>query len=66
MQEEITQGAIAISVETSKMTASLLQKAMTTVLDKTKNIKGQFHHEKQTMRQLMKHNTSVSNIEFTD
>lgn len=66
MQEEITQGAIAISVETSKMTASVLQKAMKKVLAEMKNKKGQLHHGKQTIRQLMKHNTGVSNIEITN
>ena len=66
MQEEITQGAIAISVEASKMTASLLQKAMKKVLAEMQKKHSQLHHGKQTIRQLMKHNTGVSNIEITD
>ena len=33
MQEEITQGAVSLSVETGKMTADLLQKAVKKVLE---------------------------------
>ena len=50
------------------MTAQLLQQAMKKVLadmEKHKN-DPQLHHGKQTLRQLMKHNTGVSNIEITD
>ena len=68
MQEEITQGAVTLSVETGKLTAQLLQQAMKKVLadmEKHKN-DPQLRHGKQTLRQLMKHNTGVSNIEITD
>ena len=68
MQEEITQKTLALCVETGKMTAQLLQQAMKKVLadmEKHKN-DPQLHHGKQTLRQLMKHNTGVSNIEITD
>ena len=68
MQEEITQKTLALCVEASKMTAQLLQQAMKKVLaDMEKHKKNpQFRHGKQTLRQLMKHNTGVSNIEITD
>ena len=68
MQEEITQGAVTLSVETGKLTAQLLQQAMKKVLaDMEKHKKNpQLRHGKQTLRQLMKHNTGVSNIEITD
>ncbi len=33
MQEEITQGAVSLSVEAGKMTADLLQKALKKVLE---------------------------------
>ena len=68
MQEEITQKTLALCVETGKMTAQLLQQAMKKVLaDMEKHKKNpQFRHGKQTLRQLMKHNTGVSNIEITD
>ena len=64
MQEEITQKTLALCVETGKMTAQLLQQAMKKVLadmEKHKN-DPQLRHGKQTLRQLMKHNTGVSNI----
>ena len=68
LQEEITQKTLALCVEASKMTAQLLQQAMKKVLaDMEKHKKNsQFRHGKQTLRQLMKHNTGVSNIEITD
>ena len=68
MQEEITQKTLALCVEASKMTAQLLQQAMKKVLaDMEKHKKNpQLRHGKQTLRQLMKHNTGVSNIEITD
>ena len=68
LQEEITQKTLALCVETGKITAQLLQQAMKKVLadmEKHKN-DPQLHHGKQTLRQLMKHNTGVSNIEITD
>ena len=68
MQEEITQKTLALCVEASKMTAQLLQQAIKKVLaDMEKHKKNpQLRHGKQTLRQLMKHNTGVSNIEITD
>ena len=68
LQEEITQKTLALWVEASKMTAQLLQQAMKKVLaDMEKHKKNpQLRHGKQTLRQLMKHNTGVSNIEITD
>lgn len=67
LQEEITQKTLALCVEASKMTAQLLQQAMKKVLaDMEKHKKNpQLRHGKQTLRQLMKHNTGVSNIEIT-
>lgn len=69
MQEEITQGAVAICVEATKMSADLLQKAMKKVLEEIEKGKAKAaapRGGKQTLRQLMKHNTGVSNIEITD
>lgn len=57
-------------VEATKLSAGMLQQAMKKVLDEMqKGVTGhktKLHHGKQTLRQLMKHNTSVSNIEITD
>ena len=68
LQEEITQKTLALCVEASKMTAQLLQQAMKKVLADMENHKKNppLRHGKQTLRQLMKHNTGVSNIEITD
>lgn len=66
MQEEITQKTIALSIQTSKLTADVLQKALKKMLSVGKNKLQQPHKGKQTMRQLMKHNTGVSNIEITN
>lgn len=66
MQEEITQKTIALSIQTGKLTAALLQKAIKKLLAARKNQKNKLHTGKQTMRQLMKHNTGVSNIEITN
>lgn len=68
LQEEITQKTLGLCVEASKMTAQLLQQAMKKVLADMENHKKNppLRHGKQTLRQLMKHNTGVSNIEITD
>ena len=53
-----------------QLSAGMLQQAMKKVLDEMqKGVTGhktKLHHGKQTLRQLMKHNTGVSNIEITD
>lgn len=66
MQEEVTQKTIALSIQTAKLTASVLQKALKKLLEAQKKKKPRLHQGKQTLRQLMKHNTGVSNIEITD
>ena len=70
MQEEVTQRTVALCVEATKLSAGMLQQAMKKVLDKMqKGVTGhktKLHHGKQTLRQLMNHNTGVSNIEITD
>ena len=70
MQEEVTQRTVALCVEATKLSAGMLQQVMKKVLDEMqKGVAGhktKLHHGKQTLRQLMKHNTGVSNIEITD
>ena len=66
MQEEITQKTIALSVQVTKLTASVLQKAIKQLLAAGKNKLQQPTKGKQTLRQLMKQNTGVSNIEITN
>ena len=68
MQEEVDQKTIALAVNTTKMTGRVLAKAIQMYLahqkDKSKNPK--IYHGKQTIKQLMKQNTGLSNIEITD
>lgn len=50
MQEEITQGAVSLSVEAGKMTADLLQKALKKVLEEMQKKPSQrtLHQGRQT------------------
>lgn len=68
MQEEVDQKTIALAVNTTKMTGRVLAKAIQMYLqhrkDKSKN--PEIYHGKQTIKQLMKQNTGLSNIEITD
>ena len=68
MQEEITQGAVSLSVEAGKMTADLLQKAVKKVLEEMQKKPAQrtLHQGKQTLRQLKQHGAALTNIEITE
>ena len=65
MQDEINEKTVALYIKTGKLTAEVLQKAMKAVLAQTKKQIGRQPHGKQTLKQLMKQNTGVSNIEIT-
>ena len=66
MQEEVTQKTIAISIQATKLTASVLQKAIKQPLVAGKNKLQQPAQGKQTLRQLRKHRASLSNIDITE
>jgi len=66
MQDEVNEKVVALSIKGSKLTAEMLQKAMKALLAKGKQQIGKQPHGKQTLRQLMKQNAGVSNIEITD
>ncbi len=68
MQEEITQGAVSLSVEASKMTADLLQKALKKVLEEMQKKPSQrtLRQGKQTLHQLKQHGASLTNIEIPE
>ena len=66
MQEEVNQKTIAISIQAGKLTATVLQKALKKLLAAGKNKLAAPTKGKQTLRQLMKQNTGVSNIEITN
>lgn len=66
MQDEINEKTIALYIKTGKLTAQTLQKAMKAMLAQMKKQKGKAPQGKQTLKQLMKQNTSISNIEITE
>ena len=68
MQEEINEKVIALYIKGGKITAKILQKAMNIFLDEIKKQAGKqkIPHGKQSLKQLMKQNAGVSNIEITD
>ena len=68
MQDEVNEKTVAISIKATKLTAALLQAAMKKLLAQTKKQldKQATPHGKQTLKQLMKQNAGVSNIEITD
>ena len=67
MQDEINEKTVALYIKTGKLTAEVLQKAMKVkaALAQSKKQIGKQPHGKQTLKQLMKQNTGVSNIEIT-
>ena len=66
MQEEVTQKTMALAITTSRMTDSVLAKAMRKFLEAQKNKSHQLPKGKQTLKELMKLNTGVSNLEITN
>lgn len=56
---------MALAITTSKMTASVLAKAMQKFLEEQKKIH-QLPKGKQPIKKMMKHNTGVSNLEITN
>ena len=65
MQEEVTQKTIALYVKVGKGAARLTEQALQKAIQKFLEQKSKAPHGKQTMRQLMKQNAGVSNIEIT-
>ena len=66
MQEEVTQKTIALAIKTAKLDGVVLQAAFRKLLQLYQHKRDTPHKGKQTLRQLMKHGTGVSNIEITD
>ena len=67
LQEETNEKTIALYIKTGKLTAQQLQKAMKALLAQMKkqHDRQKIPHGKQTLKQLMKQNAGVSNIEIT-
>lgn len=68
MQDAVNEKTIAISIKATKLSAKLLQKAMKFMLSQMRKQleKQATPHGKQTLKQLVKQNAGVSNIEITD
>ena len=66
MQEEIEQKTIALAVKTGKLTGQVLQAAMKKFLAARQKGTGKAHHGKQSLQQLKKDGSALSNIEITD
>ena len=66
MQDEVNEKTIALYIKTGKLTAQTLQKAMKAILSKGKKQLAKPPQGKQSLKQLMKQNTGVSNIEITE
>ena len=64
--QQNTQKTIALSVNVGKGAARLTEQALQKAIKKFLEQKSKAPHGKQTMRQLMKQNAGVSNIEITD
>ncbi len=65
MQDEVNEKTIALYIKTGKLTAQTLQKAMKAILSKGKKLLAKPPQGKQSLKQLMKQNAGVSNIEIT-
>ena len=66
MQDEVNEKTIALYIKTGKLTAQTLQKAMKAILSKGKKQLAKPPQGKQSLKQLMKQNAGVSNIEITN
>ncbi len=73
MQDEVNEKTIALSIKATKLTAALLQKAIRKIiidskaqLNKQRSKRLMPPKGKQSLKQLMKQDAGVSNIEITD
>ena len=65
MQEQVNEKTVALYIKTGKLTDEMLQRAMKKLLAQMKKQADRPPHGKQTLKQLMKQNAGVSNIEIT-
>lgn len=66
MQEEVTSKTIALAIKTAKLDGKVLQAALRQFMQLYRKKRDTPHRGKQTLKQLMRHGTGVSNIEITD
>ena len=66
MQDEINQKTVVLALDTAKVTSRTLASAIRLYLSYQKNKQPKIYHGKQSIKQLMKQNSALSNIEITD
>ena len=66
MQEEVTRKMIALAIKTAKLDGKVLQAALRQFMQLYRKKRDTPHRGKQTLKQLMRHGTGISNIEITD
>lgn len=68
MQEEVTDRAVQVTIQTTKLTGRVLQSALAKVLAhiKNKQLTPKIHKGKQSVKHLVRQGAGVSNIEVTD
>ena len=67
MEEEVTQKTIALTIKTAKMTGDILRRALQKFLAaQHQRQRNPYKQGKQTVKQLVRQNAGVSNIEITD
>lgn len=62
----MTRKTIALAIKTAKQDGKVLQAALRKFLQLYRKSRDAPRHGKQTLKQLMRHSTGVSNIEVTD
>lgn len=66
MQEEVTGKAVALIIDSAKMSEQVLEKALQKYLEAQKNKSPKIHRGKQTLKQLAGQNAGLANIEISD
>lgn len=66
MQEEVTGKAVALIIDSAKMSEQVFEKALKKFLEAQKSGQSKIHHGKQSLKQLAGQNAGLANIEITD
>lgn len=66
MQEDIEQKSVVLTTNATKLTGRLLAKLMSAALRQMRQAQNEPKHGKQTVKQLVKQNAGLQNIEITD
>lgn len=66
MQDEINEKVVVLCIRGTKITADTLKLAIKSLLNASKNKLNEHPHGKQTLKQLLKQDTTLNNIEITE